>query len=149
MNTHSLIKYFVVIISMVFVRSVYAQLPTNLEVVLNPVTPIITSGPDDNNVDTNQLYYYRFIFQVSDTVSISKIHAKIGTTEGGGEIMDDWFAFDQSINLPGNLQGYNRDSFMISLITGAFSWNHQIYCEVKLEDNNNQFSPQAKYQIFW
>jgi hypothetical protein len=127
----------------------FAQLPTDLLVVLNPVTPITVTDPDDHSLDSNQLYYYRFIFFVSDTTGISKIHAKIGTTEEGNDLLSEWFSFDQSISLSGNISGYTRNTYQVSIVVGSLIQYPDVFCEVKLEDFNNHFSPQSKYRLTW
>ena len=58
---------------------------------------------------------------------------------------DSLFVFDQ-YELEEN-QHYMREGENLNITIGVFEWNPEFYAEIKLEDNNGQFSETVSYTI--
>jgi hypothetical protein len=94
-----------------------------------------------NNFDTTYAWYCHI--SLPDTTSVAKIHCKMGTNHGGGQLVEHAFNFDQVTFLPAGLS-YRRDSATIQIGLG----NHKLrnyYLEVRLEDDSNFVSA----PVFW
>jgi hypothetical protein len=102
----------------------------------NPIT-VSDSLSLGNSVTTDSLltdYYNNSIFDVgvsvllSDTNNISKIYVKLGRTEGGSELFDNFFLFDQSSQPHGI--SFTRNKFYVVMELGEFSDVNELFCEV-------------------
>ena len=66
-----------------------------------------------------------------EITGIESIRVKLGTTEGGSDLLDKTFAFDVSANL-GNYS-YSRTDYTVSLGLGSYNGLTSYFSEVKLE----------------
>lgn len=69
---------------------------------------------------------------LEDTMVLSKIHIKLGTTLGGNDLLDQTFLYDNSnLTLP---QGYFREKEMVTIVLGEYPYTGVFYNEIVLED---------------
>ncbi len=69
--------------------------------------------------------------QLFEFTGIESIRVKLGTTEGGSDLLDKTFAFDVTANL-GNYS-YSRTDYTVSLGLGSYNGLTSYFSEVKLE----------------
>ncbi len=114
----------------------------DIQISLTPVSTIldIDSSILDNQAAVDSVcyaYYHNeeFIVKVSvlllDSTQVGKIHIKLGRTEGGSDIFDDYFVFDN--NTPGGVKSYERNLMHIIMGLGVFENLNHIYASVYLE----------------
>ena len=89
--------------------------------------------PTLNFMDT--VWVKKYHFQLSDTLNVKKLNIKMGTTQGGGEVVNTSIDFDPAVPLP---IGYNyvRDSTSITLSIGAYSMGYYYY-EASITDTSD------------
>ena len=82
-------------------------------------------------------------FRLEDTLNVVSIGVKLGTTDGGSEIIQTTFQFDNSS--PGTGLFYSRTLDHVQLGLGVHGFESIMYCEIVLEDANGNTSAVAKY----
>jgi len=89
-----------------------------------------------NLLDT--IWGKKYIVSLDDTNDVAKIHLKMGTTSGGGEVYSKTILYDQTSNLPIGFT-YSREGDSIEIKAGGYSYGFYYY-EVKLEDDSSNVS---------
>ena len=102
------------------------------EITMDDMDP--EAEPDLTGIDHKIIVYLTLV----DTISISNIHIRLGTSAGGTELFDGFFTFDNYELDEG--QEYIREENNLRITIGIFEWDPALYAEVKLEDVNGQFS---------
>lgn len=75
---------------------------------------------------------------LEDTSSLHKIHIKLGTTLGGNDLLEQVFIFDDgNLTLP---QIYFREAEMVTIGLGEYLNSGIFYCEIVLEDVEQNLS---------
>jgi hypothetical protein len=77
--------------------------------------------------------------QLFEFTGINSIKVKLGTTEGGSDLLDKSFAFDVSGNV-GNGCTYSRTDYTVTLGLGSFNGLTDYFSEVKLERANHSLT---------
>lgn len=97
-------------------------------------------------IDSVMFEYYKtqnFNLEVAvllnDTTQIEKIHIKLGRTEGGNDIFEDYFVFDN--NTPGGLKTYLRNGKLVTLGLGSYTNLNTIYIQVYIESTIGSTTP--------
>jgi len=87
-------------------------------------------------IPASQLLKGTMVIEVSDTTNISKIHVKIGSTEGANDLFSQTFNYDvsDSLSLPASMT-YKREGKVIYLGVGNYTGLNHFFGEAKLEDN--------------
>ncbi len=75
-----------------------------------------------------------------DTSGIQTIEVKIGSTQGGSDLINQTFVFDVSGPL-GNGRYYLRDLYHVQLGLGQFSNFTDYFAEVRIQWVDNSYSP--------
>ncbi len=136
-----------IVLNILMLSLIQAQVsaPENFFLGLEPMEEIAmdetdpSAEPDLTGIDHKIIAY----LTVNDTLNITNIYISLGTTEGGTEFYDSSFVFDNTeITEP---QEYVRNGYDIRITIGIFEWNPLFYSEIKLEDNNGQFSETVTY----
>jgi hypothetical protein len=87
----------------------------------------------------------KMVVNLRDTLNISKIHVKLGTTNGGSQLLNRVFVYD----LRGNFNdgtSYMRNKKTLYLGLGNFVGLTNYYGEVTLEDIDGDLTTPVKYQ---
>lgn len=82
--------------------------------------------------------------KLQDTLNVSKIHVKLGTTQGGNNLFSKDFLFDVSGNLSDGTS-YVRNGLNVLLGIGQFVGLNSYYAEVRLEDTSQNLSDAIYY----
>lgn len=82
-------------------------------------------------ISDSTLVSIKMVIQLFEFTGIESIRVKLGTTEGGSDLLDKTFAFDVSANL-GNYS-YSRTDYTVSLGLGSYNGLTSYFSEVKLE----------------
>ena len=130
----------------------YAQnlpTPSGIMVFQKPVNPIVLDDDaldelDDitDLFDSSTQINYEVSVNLSDTLHVNKIHVKLGTTEGGNDIGEHTYTYD---DLSDSTYTYSREEYALLLGVGQHGYQPNIYCEVYVEDSNGLISAVAKY----
>lgn len=120
------------------------HLISDIHIFLEPTTPHIIDTlmlMDTTNTIANYSGFddtEEFKFSVSvlllDTVEISKIYVKAGRTQGGNDLFNSYFEYEN--NTPANGLSYNRHQKQITLGIGNFINLRNIYTEVYIENTS-------------
>ena len=82
-------------------------------------------------ISDSSLISVQMVIQLFEYTGINSIRVKLGTTEGGSDLLDKTFAFDVTANL-GNYS-YSRTDYTVSLGLGSYNGLTSYFSEVKLE----------------
>ncbi|HBS88599.1 MAG: hypothetical protein A2W91_18335 [Bacteroidetes bacterium GWF2_38_335] len=129
----------------VFAQNAPSDVHLNLELTQGKVIPteVMDTLTDPMILLTSSDTVSISVFMVtSDTTTLSKIHVKLGLTDGGSELIQSTFIFDGT---PPSGLVYFRDENVIKLSLGQFTYNQVFYCEVYFEDNSGVLSTVTKY----
>lgn len=101
----------------------------------------------DSVISSSQPLHGTMVIEVTDTTTISKIHVKMGSSDGGNDLFSQTFIFDvsDSLSLPAGTS-YLREGKVIYLGIGDYTGLNHFFGEAKLEDNVGAFSPAIKYE---
>ncbi|MEO8088368.1 MAG: hypothetical protein ABI763_16225 [Bacteroidota bacterium] len=77
--------------------------------------------------------------QLFDVTGIISLHVKLGTTNGGADLLDKTFAFDVSGNV-GNGCTYSRTDYTVTLGLGDYNGLTSYFSEVILERDDHSLS---------
>ena len=120
------------------------HLISDVHIFLEPTTPHAIDTMmlmDTTNTITNYTGFddtEEFKFSVSvlllDTVEISKIYVKAGRTQGGNDLLESYFEYDN--NTPANGISYSRHLKQMDLGIGNFINLRNIYTEVYIENTS-------------
>lgn len=101
----------------------------------------------DSVVSSSQPLHGTMVIEVTDTTNISKIHVKMGTSDGANDLFSQLFIFDvtDSLSLPTGTT-YLREGKVIYLGIGNYTGLNHFFGEAKLEDNAGLIGPAIKYE---
>ena len=77
--------------------------------------------------------------QLFEVTGITSLHVKLGTTNGGSDLLDKTFAFDVSGNV-GNGCTYSRTDYTVTLGLGDYNGLTDYFSELVLERNDHSLS---------
>ncbi|MDQ3191757.1 MAG: hypothetical protein M3Q58_09195 [Bacteroidota bacterium] len=97
---------------------------------------MIPNTLQENSLDT--IYNIECSLILQDTINISKIHIKVGTSNGASDMLDYAFLYDINAGYPGN-QSYYRNLNEVILGLGQFPSGLYFY-ETKLQYTSGTFS---------
>lgn len=84
------------------------------------------------------------IIVLNDTSDISTLHVKLGTSQGGSDLLQKDFQYDVSgVFTDGT--SYSRDYKTIRLGLGEFTGLNHYYAELQMEDGSSQSGPVYYY----
>ena len=109
-------------------QNTYPILSTSVE------TECILNCFDIDTVPLNSdstLVSVKMLVQLFEFTGINSIRVKLGTTEGGSDLLDKTFDFDVSSNL--GIYSYSRTDYTVSLGLGSYNGLTSFFSEVKLE----------------
>jgi len=128
-------------------NSLYAQTvlpPSRMEVYMQQAgtDSVIVFG---DTVFSSQAILMGTVFiKLQDTLNLSKIHVKLGTTSGGSDLFSKDFSFDVSGNFSDSTS-YTRNGLNVLLGIGQFIGLNSYYAEVRLEDTSQNLSDPIYY----
>ena len=101
---------------------------------LNAQTPVdayvITTAGANGTV-------YGFIHvNLPDTISIATIEVKLGSTDGGQELVSQVFVFDANSGLPSGFE-WHRNGTGVVLSVGSFAETPVLFGQVRLQNNSS------------
>ena len=76
--------------------------------------------------------------QLFEFTGIESIRVKLGTTEGGSDLLDKTFVFDVSANL-GNYS-YSRTDYTVTLGLGSYNGLTSYFSEISLEKDDHSWT---------
>ncbi|MEO8086612.1 MAG: hypothetical protein ABI763_07320 [Bacteroidota bacterium] len=117
-------------------QNTYPVLSTNVET--NCITNCIDEDSIPNVSDSTSIRVVMTV-QLFEFTGISSIHVKLGTTDGGSELLDKTFAFDVSGNV-GNGCTYSRTGNVINLGLGDYNGLMGYFSEVKIERDDHSLT---------
>ncbi|PCI97034.1 MAG: hypothetical protein COB15_08705 [Flavobacteriales bacterium] len=119
--------------------------PTELTINLEPLNDIVI--PDEvldtltdpmNLLSSTDPLILSVSMLLADTNTVAKIHVKLGTTSGSGDLLTTTFTFDNTA--PGGDLSYFREEEMMTLGMGTHLNVGVFYCEIVLEDSVGNLS---------
>lgn len=99
----------------------------------------------DSVVSSSQPLYGTMVIEVSDTTNISKIHVKMGSSDGANDLFSQIFNFDVTDSLPTGTT-YLREGKVIYLGIGNYTGLNHFFGEAKLENNSGVIGLAIKYE---
>lgn len=99
----------------------------------------------DTVIAPSQTLKGTMIIEVSDTTNISKIHVKLGSTEGGNDFFSQIFNFDVTDSLPSGTT-YFREGKVIYLGIGNYTGLNHFFGEAKLENSAGTMGSAITYE---
>jgi hypothetical protein len=93
----------------------------------------------------NEVFNVKVSVLLEDTLQVSKIYIKLGRTENGNDIFEDYYVFDN--NSPGGNKTYFRNSNHIIMGLGNFQNLNNIYAIVYIESTIGTTSQVIQRQI--
>ncbi len=145
-----LIILFAFVFSMTFSFSQVVQTPVDirlgLELLDQQTIPaeVMDTLQDPSVLFTNSYFSVTAFMTIFDTVNISKIHVKLGTSEGGNDLLESEFLFDNP-DQPNGLE-FTREEYAVCLGLGVYLKQENYFFKVYLEDINGQLSETITYQ---
>jgi hypothetical protein len=138
-------KLILLFITSILILSVKGQSYKGLRDIHISLTPVSSNLEIDSSIIDNQAaidsviynYYHNEDFSLSlsvlllDSTQVNKIHIKLGRTEGGNDLFDSYFVFDNYS--PGNNTSYERNLFNVIMGLGVFQNLNNIYASVYIE----------------
>lgn len=82
---------------------------------------------------------------VTDTTVISKIHVRMGNTNGSNDLFSKQYDFDVTANFPDGTS-YRREGNVIYLGIGDYTGLNHFYAEAKLEDSLGVISAPINFE---
>lgn len=113
--------------------------------------PLISSSIEtnciSNCVDADSIFYISdstairvvMTIQLFEVTGITSLHVKLGTTNGGSDLLDKTFAFDVSGGV-GNGCTYSRTDYTVTLGLGDYNGLTDYFSELVLERNDHSHS---------
>lgn len=126
--------------------------PKSLQVYLEMVRDAQNSGQRiQDNQKGNPLSHMpatvkhkiKFVITITNDNNISKIHAKMGRTDGGNQIFEIVVNYDGQ-NLPAGIT-LTKENGLVFIEIGEHSNIQNFYAEVRLEDTSGGFTLPVKY----
>lgn len=114
----------------------YPVLSTSVE------TTCITNCIDADSipyVSDSSLIQVIMTIQLFEVTGINSLHVKLGTTNGGSDLLDKTFDFDVSGSV-GNGCTYSRTDYTVTLGLGSFNGLTSYFSEVKLERTDHSLT---------
>ena len=105
---------------------------------------IIADGNSIDGMDT--LYYHQILLSLNDTVNISKILVKIGSSNGLDDVASYAFVYDIDTFLPAGYS-YSREGGEVSLVVGKYPVGLYFY-ELKLLGTDNMETGVKKWNTW-
>ena len=96
--------------------------------------PNMGGMPNMTSFDDSEEFKFSTSVLLLDTTEVSKIHVKAGRTQGGADLFNGSFDYDNTT--PGNGLSYSRNKKHIVLGIGNFTNLRNIYTEVSIENTN-------------
>lgn len=104
--------------------------PLNPQIIPDEILDTLTNPM--NLVTANDTLKISVSMLLEDTLVLSKIHIKLGTTLGGNNLLDQTFLYDNgNLTLP---QGYFREKEIVTIVLGEYPYTGVFYNEIVLED---------------
>jgi hypothetical protein len=107
---------------------------------------ILEAAPNDNSLSSNDTTFAtnthvvsKLIIVLQDTVHLSKIHVKLGTTNNNYNLLNKYFSFDVNGTLADGTS-YQRLGNVVYLTLGTYTGLQNAFAEVKLEDTYARFT---------
>lgn len=98
----------------------------------------------DTLIAADQSVNGTMVIEITNAANISKIHVKMGSTDGGNDLFARVFDFDVSNNLSSGTS-YRREGNVIYLGIGSFTGLNHFFAEAKLEDAQGTIGNTIKY----
>lgn len=98
-----------------------------------------TIAANDTTFSSNTSIVTKVIVALQDTVHLSKIHVKLGTTNNSSNLLNKYFSFGTSGNYPDGTS-YIRVGNVVYLNLGTRMGLQNCYAEIKLEDTLGRFT---------
>lgn len=89
-------------------------------------------------ISDSSLVAVQMVIQLFEFTGIESIRVKLGTTEGGSDLLDKTFAFDVTANL-GNYS-YSRTDYTVTLGLGSYNGLTSYFSEISLEKNDHSWT---------
>ena len=89
-------------------------------------------------ISDSSLVSVQMVIQLFEFTGIESIRVKLGTTEGGSDLLDKTFAFDVTANL-GNYS-YSRTDYTVTLGLGSYNGLTSYFSEISLEKNDHSWT---------
>jgi len=122
------------------------EAPSSIRVLMEPAEEINT---DDNQLDPfaaispGTPMNMKLMVGINSTLNLHEIQIKVGTSNGGSEIIEHVYDFDDFFD-NGTLS-YDRQDDQIILGLGEHPYADTIYCEVYFKDEAGNTSPVKFY----
>ncbi len=118
--------------------------PSRMEVYMQLASNDSTVVFNDTSFTSQNILQGTVFIKLQDTLSLAKIHVKLGTTQGGSDLFSKDFLYDDSGNFTDGTS-YSRNGLNILLGIGQFTGLNSYYAEVKLEDTSQNLSDPVYY----
>lgn len=99
---------------------------------------------DDTLFSSHSILDGTVYIKLQDTLNLSIIHVKLGTTQGGSDIFNKDFVFDEAGDFTDNTW-YLREGLDVMLGIGEFIGLNSYFSEVRLEDTSQNLSDTVYY----
>ena len=107
---------------------------------------LLEVAPGDNSMSANDTTFLsttnvisKVVLALQDTVHLSKIHVKLGSTPNSQNLLSKYFVFDATGTLSDGTS-YTRDGNVVYLNLGSRTGIQNYYAEIKLEDTYGRFT---------
>jgi hypothetical protein len=118
--------------------------PVSLDIVMQVVSNDNTMLPGDSLFKSTTNLIGKAIVVVNDTIGLNKLHLKLGTTDGSGNLLTKTFNYAQQGNFPDGTS-YTRNKNIIYLNLGNYTGLNFYFGEVTLEDTQGALTQPKKY----
>jgi len=118
----------------------------NIETVESSNVALLPGNMDPSQISMGDTIKLSITMQLADTINISKIHIKIGTTEDGDDLFSNELLYVLK-NYSGSTHTYSIDEKYITLSLGKLYNSEFFYGEIIIENNQGEFSTPGKIQI--
>ena len=99
---------------------------------------------DSNEADSSTVLKGTFVIALQDTSTISKIHVKLGSSEGGS----NFFTKDYDFNPAGEYQdgtSLRKEDLKLYIGIGTYTGLNHFYAEAVIEDTSGTLSQPLRY----
>jgi hypothetical protein len=119
--------------------------PKAIQIIMRVDPSDTTMHKGDLNFKANTKVIGTAVIALKDTVNIYKVHLKVGTTDSTGNLLTKSFLFSQCGDFIDGTSFYKKgNALYIGL--GMFTGINLYFGEVKLESNQNTFTPATKFK---
>lgn len=118
----------------------------NVETVNNGNQPLSPENMDPLNMSMGDTVKLSIAMQLADTNNVSKIHIKVGTVDGGSDLILKTYLYDIDSNLGVN-NTYTRIREYITLGFGKIYNSGSFFGEIEIEDNSGNKSIAKKILV--